>query len=409
MKVSIKEQTALAVLVLAFSQLIFAQTLPKTMLRLPDTGQTHSYTNTLGEDADYIINPPFFQLNSDGTVTDAVTGLMWQQTDGGEMTFESAETYCQNLTLGGYSDWRLPTAQEAFSILNHDWQNPPLDPSVFPNSGAEYWWTSERQVGNSSKVWVTNAGGGIGNHPISETLSAGGTKKFHVRAVRDVTPPPLIFSQFTILDSIILDHLTGLEWQRFALPDSMTWENALVFSDNLVLQGKSDWRLPNVKELESLNDETRSQPSVNFIFFQGIGSKKYWSSTSLPNQTEQAWFMDTGFGVVSHELKTDKNHLICVRGGGDAPVSASDLVGDLSVGMRVYPNPFSSKIRVETKMLVGYENPPPFTFYQLFDGFGQLVFSGENISEKDFSGLPSGVYFLKISGKNGTATRLIKI
>ena len=85
-----------------------AQTLPKTTRRLPDTGQIQSFTNTFGEDADYPINPPFFRNNNNGTGTDTATGLMWQQTDGGEMTFENATTFCENLTLAGFSDWRLP-------------------------------------------------------------------------------------------------------------------------------------------------------------------------------------------------------------------------------------------------------------------------------------------------------------
>jgi hypothetical protein len=406
MKFAIKKQLAVAALVWAFSLPNFAQNVPKTMLRLPDTGQTQSFTNTPGEDSDFDQNPPLFVVNGDGTVTDMVTGLMWQQTDGGEMTIESAETYCQNLALGGYANWRLPTAQEAFSILNHGKQNPPLDPSVFPNSGAEYWWTGERQIGNSDKIWVTNAGGGIGNHPKGETVSAGGTKKFHVRAVRDAAPLTMIFSQFTNLDSIILDNLTALEWQRFALADSMNWENALVFAENLTLQGKSDWRLPNIKELESLNDETQSQPSVNFNFFQGINSKKYWSSTSLPNQTTQAWFMDTRFGVVSHELKTARNQVLCVRGQSGETTQTSTIS---TAGFRVYPNPFYAKIWVESYTSEDPENLPKRTFFQLFDGLGRLAFSGENISEIDFSGLPPGVYFLKISGTKSAVARLLKI
>ena len=47
-----------------------AQSVLKSMKRLPDTGQTTSYTNTPGEDADYNINPPFFINNSNGTITD---------------------------------------------------------------------------------------------------------------------------------------------------------------------------------------------------------------------------------------------------------------------------------------------------------------------------------------------------
>ena len=62
--------------------------------KLPDTGQTEHYTATYGEDADYLINPPSFTDNGNGTITDNITGLMWQKTDGGEMTYENAAVYC---------------------------------------------------------------------------------------------------------------------------------------------------------------------------------------------------------------------------------------------------------------------------------------------------------------------------
>ena len=88
----------------------------KTTVTLPDTGQATSYTSTSGEDADFTINSPSFTDNGDGTVTDNVTGLIWQKTDGGEMTFEKASTYCKSLNLSGTNDWRLPTSHELFDI-----------------------------------------------------------------------------------------------------------------------------------------------------------------------------------------------------------------------------------------------------------------------------------------------------
>ena len=109
-----------------------------TMKHLPDTGQTRKYTNTHGEDADYAINPPSFAAPGDGTVIDNVTGLVWQQVDGGEMTWSDAKSYAAKLSLAGHSDWRLPTSHELFSILNHG-RNPALDSAYFPRTGAEYW------------------------------------------------------------------------------------------------------------------------------------------------------------------------------------------------------------------------------------------------------------------------------
>ena len=77
------------VLFLICSINVFAQTV-KTMKRLPDTGQSASYTSTFGEDNDYNFNSPFFINNNNGTITDTITSLQWQQTDGGEMKIENA-------------------------------------------------------------------------------------------------------------------------------------------------------------------------------------------------------------------------------------------------------------------------------------------------------------------------------
>jgi len=390
----------LGALVWAFSETSMAQ-ISKTMLRLPDTGQAQSFTNTSGEDADYTQNPPFFIQNGDGTVTDTVTGLMWQQADGGEMTFENAVAFCQNLVLGSHSDWRLPTAQEAFSILNQGKSNPALDLAIFTNTGAEYWWTSEHDATNANKIWVTNKGGGIGNHLKTETVSAGGTKKIHVRAVRDVATPPTVSSHFSDNgDGTVTDHLTRLIWTKTPAPDSMSWENALLFAEKLSLAGQDDWRLPNIKELESLNDESLANPSVNTSFFPEIGVKKYWSGTTLQNQTLRAWYLDTRFGITTYLEKTGKLSLLCVRG----PISPTSKTGDLQSGktpLLVFPNPFSDHVFLK--------NATENVVFEMSNAVGQVVFSGRNLEQTDFSNLPSGLYFLKISGQNAAPQRVLKI
>ena len=66
---------------------------PWTMKRLPDTGQTTRMSDSFGEDSFYNINSPSFKANSDGTVTDLVTGLQWQQADNGEMTWDSGVAF----------------------------------------------------------------------------------------------------------------------------------------------------------------------------------------------------------------------------------------------------------------------------------------------------------------------------
>jgi hypothetical protein len=287
---------------------------PRTVILIPDTGQTTSYTSTSGEDADFNINPPAYVNNGNGTVTDIVTGLMWQHTDGGEMTFESASVYCTNLRLGGYTDWRLPACMELFDINNFDLLNPALNTTYFLKTAAEYWYTGITRTDDASFVWVVNAGGGIGAHPKSETISAGGTRRFHVRAVRNTQSPVTITEHFKDnSDGTVTDNISGLIWQKLQSSNLLTWEEALTYASGLSLAGKTDWRLPNIKELQSLNDETKSKPSFNKEYFPNVLSGNFWSSTTMINAVLKAWDLNVDYGIVSYSDKTLKENVLCVR------------------------------------------------------------------------------------------------
>lgn len=379
------------------------QSVTKTMKRLPDTGQNTSYTTTFGEDNDYTINAPFFKNNGNGTVTDTITGLMWQKTDGGEMTIENAVIYCDSLTLGGYTNWRLPDAHESFSILNHQNNNPALNTTFFTKTLAEYWWTGDKQNNDPTRIWVTNAGGGIGNHPKSETLSAGGTKKIHVRAVRDVTTPTVIQNRLTKNgDGTVTDNITGLIWEQKPNPISKVWEQALIYAENLSLAGKTDWRLPNIKELQSLNDYRIGGPSIDQFIFTGILTNTYWSSTSLPNLNTKAWYLSTEFGLTSYGDKTYENYFICVRGGTQN--SSTVLNQKAPKSIFVFPNP------VKNDLYLACENINSNSLvFELYNQLGQAVLIPEPVIENDqfhfnTEGLATGLYYLKVTGNHFSGT-----
>jgi formylglycine-generating enzyme required for sulfatase activity len=279
---------------------------------IPDTGQTGNYTATFGEDSDYSIHPMTYSDNSDGTVTDKVTGLTWQQIDGGEMTWEDALSYSDTLTLGGYHDWNLPSSRQLYGLVDLSTLNPAMNTHYFPNTGAEYWWTKTPRADDPSRVWVVNAGGGIGPHPVSETISAGGTRKIHVRCVRGDTVAPRIF--INNLDSTITDSATNLSWQQVD-SGNMTWEEALTYCENLSLGGHDDWRLPNIKELQSINDDSIVRPSLDTTAFPAARIAKYWSSTSLVNNSQRAWLLDNEYGIATYEDKTMRLAVRAVRGG----------------------------------------------------------------------------------------------
>jgi len=62
-------------------------------------------------------------------ITDTKTGLMWQkETAPRTYTWQEAVEYCKNLTLAGYDDWRLPTIEELFSIVDYERFRPAIDP-----------------------------------------------------------------------------------------------------------------------------------------------------------------------------------------------------------------------------------------------------------------------------------------
>ncbi|KAB1156938.1 Lcl domain-containing protein [Flavobacterium luteum] len=383
---------------------VFGQSISKTIQLLPDTGQTISYTPTFGEDNDYLINTPSYTNNGDGTITDNVSGLMWQQVDGGEMTIENAKTYCDNLVLGGHSDWRLPVSIEAFSILNHQNNNPAMNTTYFPSSGAEYWWTSVFELNSTTKVWCTNAGGGIGNHPKTETISAGGTKKFHARAVRNTNTPPTLTIHFTDNgDGTITDNLTQLIWQKVPNTSALTWENALKYAEGLSLGNSTDWRLPNIKELQSLNNELATNPSVFSPYFGNLGVYFYWSSTSLPNQTTKAWYWSTQFGITTYDTKTNANYVICVRGNPTLTVQNEAVHNSI----KVYPNPASNYI------VISFVENPESPVFEFSNSLGQIVLRKEmKVTSNEYrlntEKLSNGFYVLTvINGKKRDSFKIV--
>lgn len=361
-----------------------------SMTKLPDTGATQDGSSTFGEDADYTINPPSFTDHGDGTITDNVTGLMWQKTDNGESTWDAALTNAASVATGGYTDWRLPTPAEAFSILNHA-SNPALNLTYFPShpaGAAEYWWTSDIFGTDATRVWCTNAGGGLGAHPKAETLSAGGSLRFHARYVRGAKPTNA-HNYLNNNDGTITDLDTGLMWTQ--VPSSaMNWNSALAYAEGLATAGYTDWRLPNVKELQTLVDITlanstssaTAQSCLQRNLFPAATATAYWSSTPLRSgggSPTQAWLVEFGVNTTSNPPRNSQGIVSYEPFGSSYPVFA---VRTTSVQTQIAISQAGSTL-TDGVSTVGYNSPASKTFTITNTGATSLVINGVTIDGPD--------------------------
>ena len=133
--------------------------------QLKKTGQTKSYDENGNEVTDRSIKddgyyqtgvtPSYTRDDAKEIVTDHITGLMWQDNaDASNITknWGDAKSYCQNLSFGGYSDWRLPSIDELMYIADRSLRNPAIDPT-FQHTRSDGYWSSTSVVGDEDLAW----------------------------------------------------------------------------------------------------------------------------------------------------------------------------------------------------------------------------------------------------------------
>jgi hypothetical protein len=110
------------------------------------------------------------------TVLDHTTFLVWQRYDDGVLRqWKDAKDYCDTLTLGGQTDWRLPTRIELWSIVDFGKHAPAINTVAFLDASTQsYYWALTLDAQNSVvnptyKAWVVSFDEGISG-PIDSTM-----------------------------------------------------------------------------------------------------------------------------------------------------------------------------------------------------------------------------------------------
>ena len=114
---------------------------------------------------------------------------------------------------------------------------------------------------------------------------------------------------------VVTDTHTKLEWQRKVLAGKKTWADAKSYCDGLTLSGKSDWRLPWVRELSSIVDKKELSPSIDKDAFPGTPATWFWSASLRAGSSSDAWYVHFSSGYVINNGISFPGEVRCVRGG----------------------------------------------------------------------------------------------
>jgi hypothetical protein len=498
--------------ILSMTNLIgFSQTITYPIV---ETGQTISYDTAVaitiptpgqafyGQNSNHPGNMRSYTNNGDGTVTDNVTGLMWQQTEDrngdGTIDFYDKLTYYEAVdsaatcNTGGYDDWRLPTIKELYSLAMFFGAEPGPPPSTCikyidttfftvgygdVNSLSHGDLGTERiidgQIASSTLYVSTTFGmletmfgfnfidGRIKGYPTTFSVPEDGqAKHYYVLYVRGNTAYGT--NQFVNNgNGTITDNATGLMWMQTDNGTGVLWKDALSYAENTTYAGYSDWRLPDVKELQSIVDYTRSpatssSAAINAMFNctpitneGGVADYPwYWSNTTFCSQAPangtsacyvcfgrgMGYFADFGLGWTDiHGAGCQRsdpkpksftgytqngtgyynanapqgdavriyNYARLVRTAGPASINehTSPDVFD------VYPNPVSNELVIEM-----HGNNKTVNF-EIFNSMGQIVKTGSLVERTivQVDAFLPGFYYIKLNnGKTLEYKKIVK-
>lgn len=230
-----------------------------------------------------------YRDNADGTIFDSSTELLWtQELSDTPISWESAEDYCKSLSTGDIFTWRLPNIKELYSIRDFSKAWPWVDthyfhlPSGYYDSGFVFNNCSEDSKLFSSQHFVRCVSGDT--YGSSEYVDN-----------RDAT---------------VSDRATGLMWTQNDSGYTMTWEAALSYAESSEYAGYSDWRLPNIKEMQSITQYLGIFAAIDISFF---------STSAIFNESYSAdcqyYWRSSSNLYLNSEGESYYHYVVLVRGG----------------------------------------------------------------------------------------------
>lgn len=231
--------------------------------------------------------------------TDPLTNLTWAHAQPfGSMDHATAIATCAGMGNG----YRLPTRYELLSVINYEGSGPALDPTAFPVADTRTHWTASTYAGVAASAWAVAVYYG-------KPEGWATTEKHWLRCVRGqeigLSPP----GRWVRSQDIVRDTHTGLDWDA-SESANVNFAGATAHC----AQKGPGWRMPQVRELLSLIDDSHASPALDPTAFSGASSDWFWSSTDFATAAHQNWFVSFYDGQTNVSPRnTSTGRVRCVR------------------------------------------------------------------------------------------------
>ena len=232
------------------------------------------------------------------TVTDKTTGLEWERNDATPVTmaYAGGATYCAGLAIGGQ--------RQTLGLLNQ---------AVFPDgalpSSPVVLWTDSLSLlaAKLDDRFQLNLELGL------VTVAANTAISNPIKWVRG-KPTTSPFTRYDVVSGAARDVRTGVVWQVAPLATTTSLADAKAACQSLLLGGSGGFRLPTVRELASLVDESREVAPLLPPGLQGGPSPRFWSSTPRAKSPAATYVVDfETANIVAEESASAVLSLRCAR------------------------------------------------------------------------------------------------